>query len=63
MLNVFLLAPVWLQLVHLVVADLVWIGLILLGASVLARPATSFAVGGPISPAPRHPGAVITHAS
>jgi heme A synthase len=38
MLNVFLLAPVWMQLLHLLVADLVWITLILLGASVLARP-------------------------
>ena len=55
MLNVFLLAPVWMQLVHLVAADLVWIGLILLGASVLARPATSLAVGAPISTAPRQP--------
>jgi len=28
--NVILLAPVWLQLVHLLVADLVWIGQVLL---------------------------------
>jgi heme A synthase len=35
-LNVLLLAPVWMQLVHLVVADLVWIAFVLLGASVLA---------------------------
>ena len=34
-----LLAPVWLQLAHLLVADAVWIALILLGASVLGRPA------------------------
>ena len=39
MLNVILLAPVWLQLAHLLVADAVWIALILLGASVLGRPA------------------------
>jgi heme a synthase len=35
-LNVLLLAPVWLQLVHLVVADLLWIAVVLLGAAVLA---------------------------
>ncbi len=34
--NVLLLAPVWLQLVHLLVADLLWIALVLLGAAVLA---------------------------
>ena len=39
LLNVFLLAPVWLQLAHLLLADGVWITLILLGANVLARPA------------------------
>jgi heme A synthase len=33
--NVILLAPVWLQLVHLTVADLVWIAFVLLGASAL----------------------------
>jgi heme a synthase len=35
-LNVALLAPVWLQLVHLLVADLLWIAVVLLGAAVLA---------------------------
>lgn len=35
--NVVLLAPVWMQLLHLFVADLVWMLLVLLGASVLAR--------------------------
>ena len=35
-LNVALLAPVWLQLVHLLVADLVWIALVLLAAASLA---------------------------
>ena len=34
-LNVVLLAPVWMQLVHLLMADLVWITLVLLTASVL----------------------------
>ncbi len=32
-LNVALLAPVWLQIVHLLVADLVWISLVLLAAA------------------------------
>ena len=34
--NVFLLAPVWLQLVHLVLADAIWITLVLLVAWALA---------------------------
>lgn len=39
--NVFLLAPTWLQLVHLLMADLVWITLVLFVASTLAKdPAT-----------------------
>jgi heme A synthase len=35
-LNVQLLAPVWMQLVHLLAADLVWISLVLLAAAALA---------------------------
>ena len=35
--NVWLLAPVWMQLTHLLVADLLWIGLVVLTASALAR--------------------------
>lgn len=35
--NVMLLAPVWMQLVHLLVADALWIALVLLGATVLRR--------------------------
>jgi len=35
--NVWLLAPVWLQLTHLLVADLLWIALVVLTASALAR--------------------------
>jgi len=35
-LNVLLLAPVWLQLVHLLVADLLWMAVVLLGAAALA---------------------------
>jgi heme A synthase len=34
--NVALLAPIWLQLVHLVVADAIWIAWVLLGAQTLA---------------------------
>jgi heme A synthase len=37
--NVFLLAPVWLQLVHLLVADVLWIALVLLGVTVLGTEA------------------------
>lgn len=35
-LNIFLMAPVWLQLVHLLVADGIWIALVCLSASALA---------------------------
>lgn len=34
--NVLLLAPIWLQLVHLLLADLLWIAFVLLGAEALA---------------------------
>jgi heme A synthase len=37
LLNVFLLAPVWMQLIHLFLAESVWITLILLTASELAK--------------------------
>ena len=42
-LNVILLAPVWMQMVHLLLADSLWIGLTILSASVLAveEPAAS----------------------
>jgi heme A synthase len=36
--NLLLLAPVWMQLVHLLFADLTWISLVLLGAATLAAP-------------------------
>ena len=36
-LNVLLLAPVWLQIVHLLIADLLWIALVLLAAAALRR--------------------------
>lgn len=35
--NLLLLAPVWMQIVHLLVADLLWIAFVLLGARVFAR--------------------------
>ncbi len=35
--NVSLLAPVWMQMLHLLLADLVWIALVLFSASVLAE--------------------------
>lgn len=35
--NLLLLAPVWLQLTHLLVADLTWIGFVLLSASALGN--------------------------
>jgi heme a synthase len=34
--NVFLLAPIWLQLVHLLLADAIWITLVLLAADALS---------------------------
>jgi heme A synthase len=36
-LNVALLAPVWMQLVHLLLSDLIWITLVLLTTSALAK--------------------------
>jgi cytochrome c oxidase assembly protein subunit 15 len=36
--NVILLAPIWMQLVHLLVADVVWIALVRLSALALAAP-------------------------
>jgi heme a synthase len=35
--NVLLLAPIWMQLVHLLLADTVWIALVLVGAQALSR--------------------------
>ena len=40
-LNVYLLAPIWLQLVHLFVADLMWVAVVLLGANALSQPLVS----------------------
>jgi len=41
LLNVALHAPVWMQIVHLLLADLVWLSLVLYGATALAEPAVS----------------------
>ncbi|MFZ2487465.1 MAG: hypothetical protein WAZ19_05040, partial [Anaerolineae bacterium] len=41
--NVFLLAPVWMQIIHLLLAYIVWITLVLLSASVAAVPVPRFA--------------------
>ncbi|GAB4214183.1 MAG: hypothetical protein OHK0022_52330 [Roseiflexaceae bacterium] len=35
--NVYLLAPIWMQLFHLLMAQVVWLALVLLGAEVLAE--------------------------
>jgi heme A synthase len=42
--NLLLLAPVWLQLVHLFLADVIWVGMVLLTASTLSEPAASVVV-------------------
>lgn len=53
--NVALLAPVWMQLVHLLLADLLWIALVLLaGLALAAQPTTE-----PLPP--RRPVAVASH--
>jgi len=44
--NVWLLAPVWIQLAHLLVADLLWIALVVLAASALAKPGAAAATSG-----------------
>ncbi len=38
LLNFFLLAPVWMQIVHLLIADLLWIALVLMSAEALEAP-------------------------
>lgn len=37
LLNVALLAPIWLQLIHLLLADMLWLALVLLSATALAQ--------------------------
>jgi heme A synthase len=43
--NLLLHAPIWLQLVHLLLSDLVWIALVLLGCSALQQPAREPSAG------------------
>src|SRR5262249_45057637 len=43
--NLLLHAPIWLQLVHLLLSDLVWIALVLLGCSALQQPAREPSTG------------------
>ena len=43
--NVALLAPVWMQLVHLLLADALWIAFVLLAARALAQPSPLHAAG------------------
>lgn len=50
MVNLALLAPVWLQLVHLLLADAVWLAAVLLGAAALAAGAPRLAVPGLAEP-------------
>lgn len=50
-LNIYLLAPVWMQLVHLLFADLVWLAMVLLAASTLAQPAPRYAPVPAVQPA------------
>ena len=51
-LNVYLLAPVWMQLVHGLFADLVWLAMVLLAASVLAQPAPHYVPASVAQPVP-----------
>jgi heme A synthase len=48
-LNIILLAPVWLQLVHLLMADAVWIGFVLVGASALSRQPAGYSISSSVS--------------
>ena len=50
MVNLALLAPVWMQLVHLLLADSVWLAAVLLGAAALAADAPRLAVPGLAEP-------------
>jgi cytochrome c oxidase assembly protein subunit 15 len=53
--NVLLLAPVWLQLVHLLVADLLWLAVVLLAAAALAPGEAPVRAGGAAVAAPLTP--------
>lgn len=49
--NVMLLAPVWLQIVHLLLADLLWLSYLLMGASALAVRSNAVGAGAPAAAA------------
>jgi heme A synthase len=53
MINVRLLAPVWMQMIHLLLADAVWIALVLLAAAALAEPERSESPACVFQPVPR----------
>ena len=44
--NLLLHAPIWLQLVHLLLADLAWIALLLMGVNALSQSPRTQAVSG-----------------
>ena len=50
MVNLVLLAPVWMQLLHLLLADAVWLAAVLLGATALAEDAPRLSVPGLVEP-------------
>jgi heme A synthase len=50
--NVKLLAPIWLQLVHLLLSDVVWIALVLLACTSLVEPMEKLAQAGQKQPQP-----------
>ena len=52
--NLILLAPVWMQLVHLLLADLVWLGTVILAASAAADQAPVVAPSPILDPAVAH---------
>lgn len=47
LLNLFLLAPVWMQLVHLLLADLLWMVLVTFAAAAMGEPASAADAGPP----------------
>ena len=49
LLNVALLAPVWMQIVHLLLADLLWIAFVLLAVRALSLPLTAPVKGGALA--------------
>lgn len=50
-LNVWLMAPIWMQMVHLLMTDLIWIGFVLFAASALSAPEAAPSKASQFSPA------------